>query len=122
MVPIVGIWGGTVVISIFVELFRNYYCLYHLNLQCSMVFGSGMKSFLSKDYSFHLQMNNAEKIKIFDRGASASYAVTHKIFLNASKSALLLIGYIGLVFFVNWQLTLTLLLVTPILMIGPLYL
>ena len=122
MVPIVGLWGGTVVVSIFVELFRNYYCLYHLNLQWSTVFGSGMKSFLSKDYSFHLQMNNAEKIKIFNRGADASYEVTQKIFLNGSKSVLLLIGYIGLVFFVNWQLTLTLLLVTPILMIGPLYL
>jgi hypothetical protein len=50
-----------------------------------------MQSFLSKNYMFHLSHNNAEKIKIFNRGVEATYEVTKKCILNISKSILLLI-------------------------------
>lgn len=86
------------------------------------VLGHGMKSFLDKNYGFHLQMNNSEKIKVFNRGVDATYDVTQRMILNVSKSLLLLIGYIGLVFWMNWQLTVTLLVITPFLLIGPIYL
>lgn len=86
------------------------------------VLGHGMKNFLDKNYGFHLQMNNSEKIKVFNRGVDATYDITQKMILNVSQSFLLLIGYIGLVFWMNWQLTVTLLIITPFLLIGPIYL
>jgi len=122
MFPIVALWGGMVLLSIVVELLRNYFCHFYLHQQWANVLGHGLKSFLEKNYAFHLQMNNAEKIKIFNRGVDATYDVTQRIILSASKACLLLIGYIGLIFWMNWQLTVTLLVVTPILMLGPLYL
>jgi ABC-type multidrug transport system fused ATPase/permease subunit len=110
------------VLAIVIELFRDYFCHYHMHLQWAQVLGNGMKNFLNKDYGFHLQMNNAEKIKIFNRGVDATYDITQKLILNASKSVLLLIGYAGLVLWLNWQLTLTLMLIAPFLFIGPVFL
>jgi len=122
ILPIVLLWGGTVLLSIVVELFRDYYCHRYMQFQWSDILGRGMKSFLNKEYAFHLRVNNSEKIKLFNRGIDATYDLTQKLILNASKAILLLVGYVGLIFWTNWQLTSVLLLLTPFLVIGPIYL
>ncbi len=119
--PIVAWWGGSVVLSIFIELIRDYYSHKYLMLHWMNVISTGMRSFLRKEYGFHLDVNNSEKMKFFNRGMDASYYLTEKLILEVPKSLLLLIGYMGLVFWMNWRLTLTLLLIIPFLLVGPIY-
>lgn len=93
-----------------------------MHKEWSMVVSRGMTHFLKKGYDFHLQMNNAEKIKIFSRGVDATYDVTQKLILDVSRAVLVLLGYTILAFWVSWQVTTVLLLLTPLLLIVPLYL
>lgn len=64
---LIGIWAGILIVSIFVEYLRDYYTHFFMHQEWASVVGRGMQGFLAKEYSFHLEMNNAEKIKIFNR-------------------------------------------------------
>lgn len=89
--------------------------------QWSTVIGAGIRSILSKSYGYHLQVNNAEKIKLFNRGVDASYDLVNEIVMKISRSVLILIGYLGLAFITNWQLTLLVIAIIPVLLIAPIW-
>lgn len=77
--------------------------------------------FLTRSYSYHLQVNNSEKIKICNRAVDASYDCVHELALNIPKQIIVFFGYIWLALYMNWQLTSYIFAFLPFLMIAPLY-
>ncbi|MFZ4461814.1 MAG: ABC transporter ATP-binding protein [Patescibacteria group bacterium] len=75
-----------------------------------------------RPYIYHISTNNAEKIKIFNRGVYSVYDATNEVILNMLKNFLLCIGFIVLCFTTSPVVTITLLIVIPIVFILPIVL
>ena len=67
LVWIFGLWLGASSVSIGIKYYRNTRFHGKLSDYWAEIIASGIGEFLKKDIFFHLSVNNAKKIKIFNR-------------------------------------------------------
>jgi ABC-type multidrug transport system fused ATPase/permease subunit len=108
--------------AIVIKYNRNTRFHMHLSAHWADVIAHGMNEFLQKNIFFHLSINNAEKLKIFNRGVDSVYDIAWQVILRIPKALLLLIGYVGLGLYIRADLTLSLLGALVVFMILPVWL
>ena len=67
IINLILIWVAVVIVSIVFEFLREYRFHRLMQREWSQVIARGIAGFLGKEYLYHLSVNNAEKIKVFNR-------------------------------------------------------
>jgi ABC-type multidrug transport system fused ATPase/permease subunit len=123
--PLIGIfalWGIASIMSIFIKYYRNTRFHMKLSTHWADIIARWIDEFLKKNIFFHLSVNNAEKLKIFNRWIDSVYDIAWQVVLRIPKALLLLVWYIALGIYIRADLTLSLLGALIIFMILPVWL
>lgn len=116
------LWAIISSMSILIKYYRNTRFHERLSTHWADIIARGIDEFLKKNLYFHLSVNNAEKLKIFNRGVDSIYDISWQVTLRIPKALLLLIGYVALGIFIRADLTLSLLGALTIFMVIPIWL
>lgn len=122
LVLLISSWGACVFVSIALGFVLDFWFHRLMQSHWAVIIGRGMRAFLMRPYAYHIATNNAEKIKVFNRGVDSIYDAANEVILNMLKNLLLCIGFIALCYITSPVVTITLLVVIPVVFILPIVL